>query len=554
MQHQHDHSAPLQHPPLEMSAENSAFPLCSLVTTVEVCSNQRILLSASAYNDIDSKGRSLLVCPNSVLGSQSPGWDSSTPKPFRKDSQLSAGEPLSPPTTLQRHGSFPLTGVSPRPLTPQSSSPLFGSGSDEGPKSGSVKPSGLFDMGSLTSDISDKGIKSPATRRLPSTQISSLRYRTSNMVSDDEDQGDSAQEQDSSMSEDDSSRHRRLTVGDIYAGPVLHSTKTYKNNRTNLILFVVFNLLRKSKSRQRHQGHGTVRQSLARGERLHDPYYQQQPQPPQQASGAQARAWSENVDLPYILSGYVVLQQYFRVIFRQSTHIHLFFIFICHSYVQVFMNTAIVGFLLYIIFNFITTIQSDVSTRIEGILIRERKEIEDCKIAYVKTHCATPNSYTAVVCEKIRSCMEQPEPKIGRYDDSSDYLVSYLDIVPQINISSRFVLLCRASVSAETIALIVNAFVHTISYKTMVRKTLYIALFRGDGVLCLFPEQPINRLILACLSIAFCNSFGFWRTVHDEPSPDIVPVGPHCAAPAYHLPSPPSLIERQGLQQEQQRL
>ncbi|KAG0065406.1 hypothetical protein BGZ92_005576 [Podila epicladia] len=202
--------------------------------------------------------------------SQSPGWDSSTSKPFRQDSQLSAGEPLSHPTTLQRHGSFPLTGVSHRSLTSRSSSPLFGSGSDEGPTSGSAMPSGLFDMGSLTGDISDKG-KFPA-RKLPSTHLSSLRYRTSNVVSDDEDQGGSTQERDSSMSEDDSSRHRRLS-------------------------------LRKSKSRQTHQGHGTFRQSLPRGENLHDPYYQQQPQPPQHASGSQARAWSENVDLPYILSG-----------------------------------------------------------------------------------------------------------------------------------------------------------------------------------------------------------------------------------------------------------
>ncbi|KAG0338583.1 hypothetical protein BG000_003733 [Podila horticola] len=290
---------------------------------------------------------------------QSPRLDSSTPKPFRQDPQLSAGEAFSSPTTLQRQGSFPLTGVSPGSLSPRSSCPLFESASDESSKTGSAKSSGLFDMRSLTSDISDKGAKSPTAKRLPSTQISSLRYRTSNMISDDEDQGDSAQEGDSSMSEDDNLRHRRLA-------------------------------LRKSDSRQRHQGHNTLRQSSTRGANLHDPY-QQQHQPPQPASGAQARAWSENVDLPYILSGYV----------------------------QVFMNTAIVGLLLYIIFNFIMTIQSDVSARMEGILISEQEKIKKCKIAYEAFHCETPHTLTVVTCEEMKSCMEQPEPRIGSISISS---------------------------------------------------------------------------------------------------------------------------------------
>ncbi|KFH65607.1 hypothetical protein MVEG_09083 [Podila verticillata NRRL 6337] len=313
---------------------------------------------------------------------QSPGWDSSTPKPFRQDSQLSAGEPaFSSPSTLQRQGSFS-PGISPRPLSPaRSSSPLFRSGSDEGPKSDSVKPSGLFDMGSLTTDISNKSFKSSATRKLPSNQISSLRYRTSNMESDDEEQGDIIQEGDSSMSEDNNSHSQRLA-------------------------------LRKSNSRQRHRGQHNKfsRQSSVRGENLHDPYYRHQHQPPQSASGTQARAWAENVDLPYILSGYV----------------------------QVFMNTAIVGFLLYIIFNFITTIQSDVSAKMENMVISEKAKIAKCASDYASTNCATPILRTVVLCEELMLCMNRSEPRIG-----------------------------RASVFAETIAQIVNAFVHTISYKTM---------------------------------------------------------------------------------------
>lgn len=178
------------------------------------------------------------MCLNDVLGPQSPEWDSSTPKPFRQDSQLSTGETaFSSPSTLQRHGSFS-PGISPRPLSPtQSSSTLFRSGSDEGLKSDSAKPSGLFEMGSLTTDISDRSFKSSATRKVPSNQISSLRYRTSIMDSDDEDQDDIVQEGGSSMSEEDNSHRKRLAVSDIYTDTVLHSAEVY--GMTMLIDFFI---------------------------------------------------------------------------------------------------------------------------------------------------------------------------------------------------------------------------------------------------------------------------------------------------------------------------
>lgn len=92
-------------------------------------------------------------------------------------------------------------------------------------------------MGSLTADISDRSFKSSATRKVPSNQVSSLRYRTSIMDSDDEDQDDIAQEGGSSMSEDDNSHRKRLAVSDIYTDTVLHSAKVY--GMTMLIDFFI---------------------------------------------------------------------------------------------------------------------------------------------------------------------------------------------------------------------------------------------------------------------------------------------------------------------------
>ncbi|KAF8924189.1 hypothetical protein BGZ58_002071, partial [Dissophora ornata] len=131
-----------------------------------------------------------------------------------------------------------------------------------------------------------------------------------------------------------------------------------------------------------------------------------------QKPASRGRVWSENVDLPFILSGYV----------------------------QVAMNTVFVGVLIYIMANFITTIQSDVSSMMESLLSKERRRIDICKTQYYETYRCNGHIGPALYreCENLRACMEQPEPRIG-----------------------------RASVAAETFALIVNSFVNTISYKTM---------------------------------------------------------------------------------------
>ncbi|KAF9133487.1 hypothetical protein BGW39_009677 [Mortierella sp. 14UC] len=131
---------------------------------------------------------------------------------------------------------------------------------------------------------------------------------------------------------------------------------------------------------------------------------------------AQGRAWTENVDLPYIISGYV----------------------------QVVMNSAFVAIVIYIIYNFITTIQSDVTIRAEDALRREEQIIDKCKRDYLDNMCDQPRGpYIVEYCESLLACSNKPKPRIE-----------------------------RSAVAAQTFALIFNSFVHTISYKTMVITSL----------------------------------------------------------------------------------
>lgn len=156
------------------------------------------------------------------------------------------------------------------------------------------------------------------------------------------------------------------------------------------------------------QGHkNSQKQMLGRSQSQMQHRPQSQPQ-----QHPQRRVWSENVDLPYILSGYV----------------------------QVAMNIVVVGILIYIMANFIITIQNDVSMRTEIMLEKERKRIAHCATEYQVYHCDADRVGSAVVslCENLKACMNLPDPRIE-----------------------------RSAVAAETFAQIVNTFVHNISYKTM---------------------------------------------------------------------------------------
>ncbi|KAG0374227.1 hypothetical protein BGX24_010657 [Mortierella sp. AD032] len=104
------------------------------------------------------------------------------------------------------------------------------------------------------------------------------------------------------------------------------------------------------------------------------------------SSPAQGRAWTENVDLPYIISGYV----------------------------QVAMNSAFVAIVIYIIYNFITTIQSDVTIRAEKALEWELQIIDDCKRKYTDNNCDQPVPMVVVECGKLLTCKDKAIPRIER--------------------------------------------------------------------------------------------------------------------------------------------
>ncbi|KAF9583007.1 hypothetical protein BGW38_010434 [Lunasporangiospora selenospora] len=140
-------------------------------------------------------------------------------------------------------------------------------------------------------------------------------------------------------------------------------------------------------------------------------------------SRVHARPWSENVDLPYIVSGYV----------------------------QVALNATFICMILYIIFNFATTIQSDVNHRVESYRRQEMERIQQCRVDYNTNLCVRDLPALRDFCMKIKSCMEEPEPWIA-----------------------------RTSVAAETFANIVNAFVNTMSYKAL---SFFVVLIFGAWLL-----------------------------------------------------------------------
>ncbi|KAF9352266.1 hypothetical protein BGX26_009899 [Mortierella sp. AD094] len=325
-------------------------------------------------------------------------------KPFGQDSQLLGS----------KQGSFSFSQESSlsRPQSPSTQSSIS-SGLPSGVSSGSIIPASSstkqlyeekrtllaanggsassFDMDSLKNNVLDHDNqlrsrpRSASRRELSGPLIDSnrnrsgLQYRSntapSSFWSDDEEVDDQDLNRDYSTDEEEQDvrhRHKPRSSGQDRQRALQQSFKDQRNNS-----------LRREVSQSRPQTH----------------------------SPSSGRVWSENVDLPFILSGYV----------------------------QVAMNTAFVGILIYIIANFITTIQSDVSMRMERMLQLENKRIENCEKDYLGS-CNGPRVALQFVpmCEDLRACMEQPHPRIA-----------------------------RATVAAETFAHIVNSFVNTMSYKTM---------------------------------------------------------------------------------------
>ncbi|KAF9191613.1 hypothetical protein BGZ51_006984 [Haplosporangium sp. Z 767] len=343
------------------------------------------------------------------------GWGSTMPKPFRQDSQLSSASGSTAATTLRRDSTFNRQESFLRPQSSQQPSlatsgsfASVSSGSNlssfassnrhrEGGGGGEVSPAFTtnaedaqlirqitesFDMGSLKCDVPDqqrRAASAPSlirqrnngsSQQLSRNRFNNSQYRSNTLQSStwSDDDDDSEDQETGSFLERDVQPHLIRRDKSWSSSEEARATRT-KTPRSGL-------------ERSRSQSH------------------------------LQGRVWSENVDLPFILSGYV----------------------------QVAMNTVFAAVLVYIITNFIMAIQSDISHRSESLLTRERQRIATCREEYFETYrCHLPIGSALVhVCEERKACMGLPDPRIG-----------------------------RASVAAETFALIVNAFVNTMSYKTM---------------------------------------------------------------------------------------
>ncbi|KAF9096172.1 hypothetical protein BGX29_005547 [Mortierella sp. GBA35] len=333
--------------------------------------------------------------------SQNDGRESSTPKPFRQDSQLSTGGAATP-----RQGSFSFgqgTGGgsfshphSPNITTPQDLTTTTDTMEvDEHPQHIAKAGGGeAFDMGSLRNGVVGQG---PSPRRMlgnsrtTSSQHGSALVGSKNSNMQYRGGAAAANRRSSFWSDGDEDD---VVERDEHEDVDMDEADSY--NRHGFGRPLNRNKSRTTDNRRQFKDQDNLDRRVSEHGR----------------SPAQGRVWTENVDLPYIIAGYV----------------------------QVAMNTAYAGIGIYVLYNFYTTIQSDVSIRAENTLKRETQAIANCKKDYYETYkCNGPYGPALIMtCAYLSECIERPDPKIE-----------------------------RAKMAAQTFAVIVNSFVNTISYKTM---------------------------------------------------------------------------------------
>ncbi|ORX90521.1 hypothetical protein K493DRAFT_265657 [Basidiobolus meristosporus CBS 931.73] len=127
-----------------------------------------------------------------------------------------------------------------------------------------------------------------------------------------------------------------------------------------------------------------------------------------------------NADMPYIISGWL----------------------------QLFFNLFLIAVILYIILQFIYTVQRDIDIKVEEYSMAILEEIGKCSKDYITNQCSPVELRLPGLkdlCNTWEACMKRDPTVIG-----------------------------RAKVSAETFAEILNNFVEPISYKTMIFFTLLI--------------------------------------------------------------------------------
>jgi hypothetical protein len=153
------------------------------------------------------------------------------------------------------------------------------------------------------------------------------------------------------------------------------------------------------------------------------------------------------------------------------------------GYLQFFFNLALVLVFLYLLVQFILTVQRDVEHRISDYSMDIVQEIGVCAAQYKNNYCET-NQIPAMThqCAAWETCMNRDPTTVG-----------------------------RARIGAELIAEVVNGFVEPISWKTLVFSLTSLSF------LTLF----VNTLL------------SLYRSRHHPPSPTSYPGAP---VPSFHQP------------------
>ena len=117
---------------------------------------------------------------------------------------------------------------------------------------------------------------------------------------------------------------------------------------------------------------------------------------------------------------------------------------------QVVFNASLVLIFLYLVLQFILTVQHDVEHRVAEYSMDIVQEIAQCALLH-KTNLCAQNAVPAMAhqCAAWELCMNRDPTKVG-----------------------------RARVSVEVIAEVVNSFVEPISWKTLVSGLLLYSIFR----------------------------------------------------------------------------
>ncbi|KAJ3713513.1 Di-sulfide bridge nucleocytoplasmic transport domain-containing protein [Lentinula raphanica] len=115
--------------------------------------------------------------------------------------------------------------------------------------------------------------------------------------------------------------------------------------------------------------------------------------------------------------------------------------YILLGYLQFFFNLSLISVFLYLLLQFILTVQRDVEHRISEYSMDSVQEIARCALQYRNNYCDKPAMLAPALvhqCGEWETCMNRDPTKIG-----------------------------RARIGAELIAEVVNGFVEPISWKTL---------------------------------------------------------------------------------------